>query len=273
MRLEKKDLLLLIPATLLAIAGLGPDDPWVVGPCLFLSWAAFVFVCVIHEGPRKTRAIIGIAITLVLAGVGYRRFHSIFHNPEKMNVGKAETNPNATKESEISRPPSLPLAPTKPTETPEPTKKRPPNPQRQRVFKTWAGTTSSCTAVLDGELLMKFSRNYEVAMACGFYSTIDRFKDTGISMSQTYDIRPRDIDVGTGLTIAMANAYKAIEPGLPILNVNGVPGREVRIWYEIFLLPKRMGIEKIHKLDDVEDLGGKLLPEEAVSVAVTIRIQ
>jgi hypothetical protein len=79
MRFDKKDILLLIPATLLAIAGLGPDDPWVVGPCLFLSWATFIVICVIHEGSRRTRMIVGAVITVVLLGVGYRRFNSIYH--------------------------------------------------------------------------------------------------------------------------------------------------------------------------------------------------
>jgi hypothetical protein len=73
MRFDKKDFALLIPATLLAIAGLGPDDPWVVRPCLFFSWLAFIIICAIHEGSRKTRIIVGIMITLALAGVGYRR--------------------------------------------------------------------------------------------------------------------------------------------------------------------------------------------------------
>lgn len=81
MRFEKKDILLLIPATLLAIAGLGPDDPWVVGPCLFLSWATFIVICVIHDGSRRTRAVVGAVITVVLFGVGYRRFNSIYQTP------------------------------------------------------------------------------------------------------------------------------------------------------------------------------------------------
>jgi hypothetical protein len=79
MRLEKKDFLLLIPATLLAVAGLGPDDPWVVGPCLFLSWVTFIVICVIHEGSPRTRTIVGVVITIVLFGVGYRRFNSMYH--------------------------------------------------------------------------------------------------------------------------------------------------------------------------------------------------
>ena len=79
MRFEKKDILVLIPATLLAIAGLGPDDPWVVGPCLLLSWATFIVICVIHDGSRRTRTIVGALITVALSGVGYRRFNSIYH--------------------------------------------------------------------------------------------------------------------------------------------------------------------------------------------------
>jgi len=79
MRFEKKDIALLIPATLLAIAGLGPDDPWVVGPCLFISWIAFVVICTIHEGSWRIRAIVAVVITIVLFGVGYRRFGSIYH--------------------------------------------------------------------------------------------------------------------------------------------------------------------------------------------------
>ncbi len=83
MRFEKKDIALAIPATLLAVAGLGPDDPWVVGPCLFLSWITFIVICAIHEGQRKTRIILGIVITLALSGVGYRRFNSIYRAPKR----------------------------------------------------------------------------------------------------------------------------------------------------------------------------------------------
>jgi hypothetical protein len=101
MRFEKKDIALLIPAMLLAIAGLGPDDPWVVGPCLFLSWITFIVICAIHEGQRKTRIIVGIVITLALCGVGYRRFNSIYHEPKK------ESQSTANKEQPPSVAPRL----------------------------------------------------------------------------------------------------------------------------------------------------------------------
>jgi len=93
MRLEKKDLFLLIPGTLLAIAGLGPDDPWVVGPCLFFSWATFVVICAIHEGSRKIRVTIGLVITLALGAVGYRRLYSINANHKETNSDLSKALP------------------------------------------------------------------------------------------------------------------------------------------------------------------------------------
>lgn len=103
MRLEKKDLFLLVPATLLAIAGLGPDDPWVVGPCLFLSWLTFIIICVVHEGSRKARVGIAILITLALGSVGYRRFHSIFHSSERR---ESNLEPETKKEPPPEMPPT-----------------------------------------------------------------------------------------------------------------------------------------------------------------------
>ncbi len=107
MRFEKKDIALLIPATLLAIAGLGPDDAWVVGPCLFLSWIAFIVICAIHEGQPRTRIIVGIVITLALFGVGYRRFNSIYHEPKKesQNTANREHPPSVAPLQEPSKPP------------------------------------------------------------------------------------------------------------------------------------------------------------------------
>lgn len=81
MRFEKKDFALLIPATLLAIAGLGPDDPWVIGPCLLLSWITFLVICWVHEGSINARVGVAVLITLLLGGVGYRRLTTIYRPP------------------------------------------------------------------------------------------------------------------------------------------------------------------------------------------------
>jgi hypothetical protein len=91
MRFEKKDFALLIPATLLAVGGLGPDDPWVIGPCLFLSWITFIIICIIHEGSRFRRIFAGVVITAILFGVGYRRFHLILAKELPKEAAKSET--------------------------------------------------------------------------------------------------------------------------------------------------------------------------------------
>src|SRR5437016_13359585 len=93
MRFEKKEIALLIPAMLLAFAGLGPDDPWVVGPCLFFSWATFIFICIIHEGSRRRRIIVGTVITVAIFAVGYRRFTSIYHD----TIAKTTSNKDKPK--------------------------------------------------------------------------------------------------------------------------------------------------------------------------------
>jgi hypothetical protein len=89
-RIEKKDIAFLIPATLLAVAGLGPDDLWVVGPCLFLSWAAFLVICIIHEGPLKSRVTVAVLITLFFIGVGFRRVAPLI--PARKTESKLEYN-------------------------------------------------------------------------------------------------------------------------------------------------------------------------------------
>jgi hypothetical protein len=104
MRFEKKDIALLIPATLLAVAGLGPDDLWVVGPCLFISWIAFIVICIIHEGPRSARAIVGVVITVALFGVGYRRFDSINRAAAEMASKKDESKPGPRREETKKEP-------------------------------------------------------------------------------------------------------------------------------------------------------------------------
>jgi len=94
---------------LLAIAGLGPDDPWLVGPCLVFSWITFIVICAIHEGKRKTRIIVGTVITLALFGVGYRRFDSIYHGRKK------ESQNTANKEHPPSVAPQLRPIPPEPS--------------------------------------------------------------------------------------------------------------------------------------------------------------
>src|ERR1035441_8872483 len=103
LHLERKDLLLLIPATFLALAGLGPEDPWILVPCLALSWLSFLAICWFHNGRRKWRVLIAIGITVVLLFVGSRRLH----------LGIAESPTAATPKPMVPTPHSVaPMLPS-----------------------------------------------------------------------------------------------------------------------------------------------------------------
>lgn len=90
MRFDKKDYAVVIPTTFLAIAGLGPDDPWIIGPCLIASWLTSLAVCAVHESSRTSRVIAAVIITLVLGGVGYRRLLPLI--PPAKTESKLEYN-------------------------------------------------------------------------------------------------------------------------------------------------------------------------------------
>ncbi|HXM60216.1 MAG TPA: hypothetical protein VN950_05125 [Terriglobales bacterium] len=78
MRLEKKEWLLLALATLFALAGLGPDDPWIVGPGLILSWIVFLALFFLHEGWKPVARLLAVLLmTAVLGGIAVRKFHFV----------------------------------------------------------------------------------------------------------------------------------------------------------------------------------------------------
>lgn len=83
MRLEKKEIFLLIPATLLALAGFGVDDPWIVGPFLTLSWIAFLLICLVHDGSHAPRIIFAVTITVVFSLLGVRLYYHHLKQPER----------------------------------------------------------------------------------------------------------------------------------------------------------------------------------------------
>lgn len=79
MHLEKKEIYLLISGTLLALGGFGVDDPWIIFPCLGLSWIMFIGFCVIHDSGVKGRVVAAAVITLVLSAITERLY--IHHFP------------------------------------------------------------------------------------------------------------------------------------------------------------------------------------------------
>ena len=69
-----KEIILLVIGTLLAFASFKTDDPIIFFPCIGLSWAAFVFICVSHPGSLLLRVLIAIAISCVFVFVGFRTY-------------------------------------------------------------------------------------------------------------------------------------------------------------------------------------------------------
>lgn len=76
LRLGTKETILLGAATLLALAAMAISDPWVFFPCFGGSWIAFVLLCILHEGRPWLRALCAVALTLVLAVIGWRAYES-----------------------------------------------------------------------------------------------------------------------------------------------------------------------------------------------------
>jgi len=72
MRLSKNEIMLLIIGTALALPGIGSGDPLVAIPCLLISWGAFMYIFVKHEGSRLVRGLLAALITVVLVAVGVR---------------------------------------------------------------------------------------------------------------------------------------------------------------------------------------------------------
>jgi hypothetical protein len=75
MRLSRKEIILLVPATLLGLAGLAADDPWIVAPCLCLSFASFLSICWFNAGSKVWRIVAAIVITIALFAFATRLYH------------------------------------------------------------------------------------------------------------------------------------------------------------------------------------------------------
>jgi hypothetical protein len=85
-RFGKKEFAVLIGGTLLALAGIGVSDPWIFFPCFGGSWLAFIWLCILHEGKRLWRSIVGIIITASLSLIGWRAYHAAQRNDSVLQV-------------------------------------------------------------------------------------------------------------------------------------------------------------------------------------------
>jgi hypothetical protein len=69
--------------TLLVLGSYSAGDPWVLIPCLGLSWIALVCLCLAHEGKRLVKVGVAAGITAIFVWVGYR---SIFAVEEEITL-------------------------------------------------------------------------------------------------------------------------------------------------------------------------------------------
>jgi hypothetical protein len=63
MQFSRKEIALLVIATVIGIAGLRAEDPPIVLSCLTISWFAFIYICVRHKGSVILRLVGGLVIT------------------------------------------------------------------------------------------------------------------------------------------------------------------------------------------------------------------
>jgi hypothetical protein len=102
MQLTAKEVLLLIPAILLAMASLRADDAFILVPCLVLSLGAFIWICVIHSGPRKWRVAAAIVITSIFSFIGVRFY---YRPPKPLHVLTAKEHKLFVDELKSQSPP------------------------------------------------------------------------------------------------------------------------------------------------------------------------
>ena len=152
---------MLVPATLLTLAGLGVDDVWVVVPCLVGAWLVFLYICARHRGTVKWRAITALAITVTLGALGLRLYANHHHDesdPEQADLG---INP-------------------------------------QEVIMSWGSSPQLdyVEMVANGSKLQRFKSRYRLAAICFKYDGKSDYLDLEtILKSNPYDIRTGPIEI------------------------------------------------------------------------------
>lgn len=74
MDFSAKEIVVLVIGTGLAFASFKSDDPLIFFPCIGISWASFIYICVSNSGPIYARVLIALAISCLFVFLSFRTF-------------------------------------------------------------------------------------------------------------------------------------------------------------------------------------------------------
>lgn len=107
------------------------------------------------------------------------------------------------------------------------------------------GWPGHCAVVIDTSRILQYAERYKAIAICGIRDPqVDAMEDERITVSDPFTIVPGVIEMRS----THQNKPTDATPGIP-----------VQVWHVIALLLKNVPAEKIHKLSDVQELGGKLI--------------
>jgi hypothetical protein len=108
------------------------------------------------------------------------------------------------------------------------------------------GRKRHSNAVVDTTRLLSFKDTHKIVLVCGIENqTIDKMADERILISNPFDIRPGGVAITANFSPKMDE----------LKGIQGV----VQVWEMIALVPPGVSREKISKLADIDNLGGKLV--------------
>jgi hypothetical protein len=111
----------------------------------------------------------------------------------------------------------------------------------------WGDTKRGCEATIDTSRLTSFSAGYKLALICLFRDpTINPGADDSIAISTLWDITGMPVDVETS-EIRNPEMWAASKGKI--------------MWTLPVLIPNGIGIDKISTLNDVKNMGGKVLAQ------------
>jgi hypothetical protein len=142
------------------------------------------------------------------------------------------------------------------------------------IIRAWgADPREGCSSSVAGQLLEEYADQYDVIIACGIESaSIDQFADTAITVSSKYTIRPSDIPIETPVSDSMKKAVLAKIGQIPRVSNTNV-NVQIRVWYQVAVIPKNLDLTRVQRLSDVSAQGGRVLVKEGRAVIVNIPLR